>query len=143
MSLHTRAMWFTPRSSNSSLRIAPCPATVTSAGRSRPRATIGGPAAGTCGRRHSTLLRRTPLGPASGRASGVRRDGRSGVASWPFSSWERQPAGAADTLTTVRRRLLGVLVVALAALATGCLRVDVAIDVHDDGSGAIHSVQAV
>ena len=41
------------------------------------------------------------------------------------------------------RRLLVLLVAALAVLATGCLKVDVAIDVNEDGSGAIRTVQAV
>jgi len=43
----------------------------------------------------------------------------------------------------VSRRLLVLLVAALVLLTTGCIKVDVAIDVNDDGSGAIRTVQAV
>ena len=43
----------------------------------------------------------------------------------------------------VCRRVLVLLVAALAVLTTGCLKVDVAIDVNEDGSGAIRTVQAV
>src|SRR6476661_174486 len=43
----------------------------------------------------------------------------------------------------VNRRLLVLLVAALVVLTTGCIKVDVAIDVNDDGSGAIRTVQAV
>lgn len=38
---------------------------------------------------------------------------------------------------------VGIIALALLLLATGCFRVDLAIEVHDDGSGTISAIQAV